>query len=113
MEDVKTTVDDDGRLKFIVTHPKQKAEYYVQKSRDGFVFYEIKTDKGRVPDKLSGRYTKPERALSALQEHLRTAPVSTTVQRDNRAAKREKAKQDAKTAVQTGNDSDLQQRTTD
>jgi len=106
---VKETYDEAGRVKFLVTTPKSKIIYSVQKSRDGYVFYEIKGDKGAVPDKLSGRYTQPELALKALTVHLKSIPETSTVRRDNRTAQREKAKLDAKAKVNPDNTDDLQQ----
>lgn len=82
--DVEEKVDSNGSPEIVVKTSKNKNTYRIAKSNDGFIFYEIKPDIGQLPKKLQGFYTRMDAAKSALLEYLRTAPVSKTVERDEK-----------------------------
>ena len=93
MADVKRIDSKDENPIFKITDgTKTKATLTVQKSRDGFALFEVLIDKGSVPAKLSGRYTTPDRAIKAVKDYLDQRSVSRLVERDNKAAAREKRK---------------------
>ncbi len=104
-------MDMDGKPLWIITTDKSKAEYQVKKSEDGFVFYDVGISVGSVPAKLSGKYTTPDKALKDVRDYIRTMPVSKTVERDIKAANREKRK-NAKT-VSTDDTQHIQQGSSD
>ena len=81
----------------ICTTPKFKTKIYIQKSLGGGnIFFEFKFDKGKIPQELSGRYTSIKKAQIGLEAYLRKQPKSKTVLRDERADKREKERNAAK-----------------
>lgn len=64
----------------------------VQPTFDGFVFYEVKQDKGHLPQELKGRFTRMKEAVEAVRRYERNMKVSRTVQRDQYQKKREERK---------------------
>lgn len=91
---------DENPVFKITDGTKTKSTLTVQKTRDGFAFFEVLIDKGSVPAILSGRYTTPERAIKAVEHYLKNRKVSRIVERDKKAEAREKRK-NAQTAVPT------------
>lgn len=67
--------------------------FTIRPTQDGFIFYEISVDKGNLPEKLKGRYSRMSAAVEAVKEYERLAPVSKTVKRDLNTQAREAQKQ--------------------
>lgn len=90
MVDVERKLDPEGKEILVVTTPKTNCTYYIQKSVDGFTFYDILVDHGSVPKGLSGKYTGPDNALKALTKHIHQMKDTATVKRDKYQAERKK-----------------------
>lgn len=83
MDVVKIESTDKNPI-YEVSHPTRRyTTFYVKKANDGFSLFEITASKGAVPRPLSGKYTKPEKALEALRKFLSTAKETKTTRRDN------------------------------
>lgn len=90
MVDVVRTVNPDGRELLTVTTPKTKCDYKIQKTNDGFIFYEIKVTSGSLPKILEGNYSGPDSALEVLTKYIEQMKVTDTVRRDEYQEKRKK-----------------------
>lgn len=75
-----------------ITSEKFKQTIHVQPTNDGFVFYEVKFEKGKVPEALSGKFTTLKQAIKAVLKYEQTMKTTPTVERDKRAEKRNAAK---------------------
>lgn len=91
---------------------KSEATYTVQKTNDGFAFFEVAIDKGSVPAILAGRFTTPDKAIKAVEDYLRTKAPTRTVKRNANTKAREKQK-NAKAAVPADDKEHLRQGSTD
>ena len=78
-----------------ISSDKFNHTFYVKKSFDGFVFFQVTIDKGTLPDKLKGFYTKPQEAIKAVLAYEHEAKPTATVQRDRKAAKRTAQKEES------------------
>lgn len=103
-------LDDRGKLEYKVSSKKAKANYYARKNNDGFVFYKVEVDVGKVPETLRGKYSGPEVCKDAIVDYLTKRPASQTVQRDNYRKMREEQK---KNALQPDSADDVQQGASD
>lgn len=90
--DVQEKLDDNGKPYLEVNSDLNNIKYYVHKSNDGFIFYQISQSSGKVPERLNQLFTTQVKAFDALKEHLRTAPKSKTKERDEKYAARAAAK---------------------
>ena len=61
---------------------KSASTYSVVKGRNGFAFYEIAIDRGRIPDALQSQYTNLRDAENAVKRYLEIKPKSPTVKRN-------------------------------
>lgn len=100
-------VEDTGEHnpRYVVTDPKFKnSKFYVQKSNDGFKFFEIAVSVGKVASAISGRFTTPEKALKALEDWLKVQKKSKSTRRDETYARNHgaAAKPNSKSDVQQG-----------
>jgi hypothetical protein len=87
MVEVKEELRDDKPF-FTITSAKRRSSFYVSKSNDGFVFYEVGMEKGTVPTKLSGRYTTCSKAVEAVVSYINTQPETKKTRVDNNYAER-------------------------
>lgn len=85
VEELRT---ENGAPRYKVTSPKTKATFFVQKSNDGYCFFEVTTTVGSVPGVLQGKFTDPKFATLQVQKYLDQKKVSPTVERDIKYAKR-------------------------
>ena len=76
---------------------KMLSEIYIEKEVGGYRFFLFRFEKGTVPHVLSGRYTSIKDAQIALERYLRNKPVSKRKRVKERADKREKERNAAKT----------------
>ena len=81
---VETLHDMDGQIMYKVTSPKFKHPFEVSKSRDSFVFYHIKTERGVLAKALQSKFTSPKLALAALKEYIRTTKETQIAARDRK-----------------------------
>tara|TARA_R110000823_G_scaffold33151_2_gene92987 strand:+ start:856 stop:1167 length:312 start_codon:yes stop_codon:yes gene_type:complete len=61
---------------------KLKQELIIRKSKDGFIFFEIASPKGRVAYELSGKYSSVASAKKAIQVYDNNIPLSPTIKRE-------------------------------
>lgn len=85
---IEKDVDFLGKSIWKVSHPKRKASYLVRRTNDGFIFYEVRNEKGTVPKELSTKFTSPKSAITAVVRYLEKTQESPAVSRDNKYALR-------------------------
>ena len=102
--DVVKHEERDTESYYVVTDPKYKNnKFYIRKAKGGFSFFEIGVSRGRVASEISGWFTKPEKALKALEDWLK-------VQKDGMATRRDKMYERAHgTTVQSDDKKHVQQ----
>lgn len=105
--DVKRSEGVRGNPVFTISTPKSKAKYIVQKSNDGFSFFNVKLSVGETPSKLSGMYTTPEKAIHDVKAYIEGMRETATVRRDANTKRREESKNAKK--LQSDNEERVQQ----
>lgn len=75
--------------KTVIESDKTNHKWIVQKSNDGFIFYEIKVDRGNVPKELQGQYSRMKHAVDAVKEYERTMDETKRRRRDKRFEEKE------------------------
>lgn len=87
------TVEDfpDKQLCYI-TSDKMTSKVTIKKSSDGYIFFDIKFDKGAVPSELSGKYTSMATAKKAVLSFLNNRKETESARRENFAKEREERK---------------------
>ena len=60
---------------------KLVTDILIEKSNDGFVFFEFKVTKGSVPKELSGKYSSMSRAKEAVTAYLNRKSESEAAKR--------------------------------
>ncbi len=88
-------INSDGNPEIIVSSTKRKSKFRVVKTNDGFAHFEVKVDKGALPQVLNTRFTSLYKAADAIEEYLRTSRESSTVRRDNFGEEYDKRKKEA------------------
>ena len=104
IEEVPTTVNERPRIK--ITSDKFNSGFLVAPSVGGFVFYSISSTGGSLPKELSGRYTRMDDAVKAVERYERSHKGTQQKQRDVKREERDaaKAKRDSKQHVHSGTD---------
>ncbi len=88
-------IEDTPNQKCVCKTDKLNTDIIIQKSNNGFVFFEIKFTKGSPPAELSGNYTNILKAKQAVEKYVRNRKETPTVRRDNFSkARQERKKQD-------------------
>ena len=88
-------IQDTPNQKCVCKTDKLNTDIIIQKSNNGFVFFEIKFTKGSPPAELSGNYTNILKAKQAVEKYVRNRKETPTVRRDNFSkARQERKKQD-------------------
>ena len=64
----------------------------IQKDRSGYIFFEIVTEKGPVPEELKGHYSSIPKAKKAVEHYLRNKKETIGARRENFAKEREERK---------------------
>jgi|TARA_R110000772_G_scaffold83346_1_gene176361 hypothetical protein len=72
---------------------KLKEQLVIRKARDGFIFFEVTSAKGKVAYELSGRYSSIITAKKAVQAYENNIAVSPTLKREQFAQDRIKRKE--------------------
>jgi hypothetical protein len=82
MVDVEFEIDYNNKTLKAVCPEKLSTPIHVRKSPDGFIFFEVHVEKGKVPGDLSGKYTSLDNAKKAIQEYLNKITPSKAVRRE-------------------------------
>lgn len=82
----------DGKPRVDIHSDKYKQTFTVDKTEDGFIFYEVRVSKGSVPAQLQGKFSRMSDAVKAVEHYIKYAPVSKAVERDRKTEVRERAK---------------------
>jgi len=82
MVDVNFDINYDSKTLRATCPEKLTTPIHVRKSLDGFIFFEVHVEKGKVPGDLSGKYTSLDSAKKAIQVYLNGITPSKTVRRE-------------------------------
>jgi len=82
MVDVNFDINYDSKTLKATCPEKLTTPIHVRKSIDGFIFFEVHVEKGKVPGELSGKYTSLDSAKKAIQVYLNGITPSKTVRRE-------------------------------
>lgn len=82
MVDVEFEIDYDNKTLKASCPEKLSTPIHVKKSPDGFIFFEVHVEKGKVPGDLSGKYTSLDNAKKAIQVYLNNIIPSKAVRRE-------------------------------
>lgn len=81
VEEVIPSVNERPKT-FVRDTDKFKQTFIARPTEDGFVFYEVATDKGPLPAALSGYYSTMKKAVEAIVRYVEKAPKSKATVRD-------------------------------
>lgn len=88
--------EDTVNQRCVCKSDKLVTDIIIQKSQDGFIFFEVKLEAGSPPEELSGKYSSMKTAKKAVENYLRNKKESKAARRENFAkAREERKKQDA------------------
>jgi len=82
MVSVEFDINYDNKTLKAVCPEKLSTPIHVRKSPDGFIFFEVHVEKGKVPGDLSGKYTSLDNAKKAIQDYLNKITPSKAVRRE-------------------------------
>lgn len=85
-------IEDTVNQRCICKSDKLVTDVIIEKSNDGFIFFEINFSKGVRPDQLSGKYSSIKEAKKALVKYLGNKKESKAARRENFAKEREERK---------------------
>jgi hypothetical protein len=89
-------IEDTVNQRCVCKSDKLVSDIIIEKSQDGFIFFEVKFEKGQVPAELSGKYSSIRSAMKAVEGYLLKKKESVAARRENFAKEREeRKKQDA------------------
>ncbi len=75
---------------------KLATDIIIQKANDGFIFFEIKFEKGILPEEFQGKYSGIPAAKKAIENYLKKKKMSKTARRNYfTEAREERKKKDA------------------
>lgn len=80
---------------------KMKTNLTIRKDRSGFIFYEIVTEKGPIPEELSGKYSSMEKAKLAVTQFISNRKETQAAKSEFLAQEREKRKAKDGSVVQS------------
>ena len=88
-------IEDSPNQKAVCKSDKMTTDIIIQKSQDGFIFFEIKFEKGSVPAELAGRYSSIPNAKKAVTQYLSQKKETKAARRESfNKAREERKKQD-------------------
>jgi hypothetical protein len=74
-------IEDTAKLTCICKSDKMVTPLTIRKSRDGFIFFEVVTEKGSVPEELKGKFSNMPSAREAVAQYFRTMPETVAARR--------------------------------
>jgi hypothetical protein len=96
-------IDDRPNQKSVCKSDKMTTDIIIQKSQDGFIFFEIKFERGSVPAELAGRYSDIPNAKKAVTKYLANKKETKAARRENfNAAREERKKRDGSENITKG-----------
>ena len=85
-------IEDTVNQRCVCKSDKLVSDIIIQKSQDGFIFFEVKFEKGLIPTELSGKYSRIRSAKKAVESYLLNKKESKAARRENFAKEREERK---------------------
>lgn len=84
--------EDTVNQRCVCKSDKLMTDIIIEKSQDGFIFFEVKFDKGLIPAELSGKYSSIRSAKKAVESYLLNKKETKAARRENFAKAREERK---------------------
>tara|TARA_R100001460_G_scaffold4206_2_gene12131 strand:+ start:8065 stop:8397 length:333 start_codon:yes stop_codon:yes gene_type:complete len=85
-------IEDTVNQRCVCKTDKLVTDIIIQKSNDGFIFFEIKFEKGNLPEDLKGKYSSIPAAKKAVENYLKTKNMSRSARRNYFTEAREQRK---------------------
>jgi len=85
-------IEDTVNQRCVCKTDKLATDIIIQKTNDGFIFFEIKFEKGILPEELKGRYSGIPAAKKAVGSYLNKKKMSKTARRNYFTEAREERK---------------------
>jgi hypothetical protein len=96
-------IDDRPNQTSVCKSDKMTTDIIIQKSQDGYIFFEIKFEKGSVPAELAGRYTNIPNAKKAVTKYLAKKKETKAARRESfNKAREERKKKDGSENITKG-----------
>ncbi len=89
-------IDDNRNQRSVGKSDKMVSNIIIEKSQDGYIFFEVKFEKGVVPAELSGKYSSIKQAKKSVEKYLNSKKETTAARREyfNKARQERKKQQD-------------------
>ncbi len=84
--------EDTVNQRCVCKSDKLVSNILIEKSQDGFIFFEVKFEKGVVPAELSGKYSSIKQAKKSVEKYLNSKKETTAARRENFSKAREERK---------------------
>ena len=98
-------IEDPSNLTCICKSDKSVVPLTIQKSRDGFIFFEVVMSVGSLPEELKGRFSNMPSAKEAVAQYFRTKKETPTARREN-FGKEYEARKKVKDAAKSNSEDD-------
>ena len=85
-------IEDAAKQICVVKSSKMVSDIIIQKDRSGYIFFEIRLEKGPAPAELSGKFSSMLNAKKAVANFLNARKETTAARRENFAKEREERK---------------------
>jgi hypothetical protein len=85
-------IDDNRNQRSVGKSDKMVSNIIIEKSQDGYIFFEVKFEKGVVPAELSGKYSSIKQAKKSVEKYLNSKKETTAARRENFSKAREERK---------------------
>lgn len=87
-------IDNKAEQSCVCKSDKMVTDILINKSQDGYIFFEIKLEKGPTPSELSGKYTNIPSAKKAVAKYLANKKETIAARRENFNKAREERKKE-------------------
>lgn len=85
-------IEDAAKQVCVVKSSKMVSDIIIQKDRSGYIFFEVKLEKGQAPGELSGKFSSMLKAKEAVAAYLNNRKETKAARRENFAQEREERK---------------------
>ena len=75
-------IDNKAEQSVVCKSDKMLTDIYINKSQDGYIFFEIKLERGPTPSELSGKYTNIPSAKKAVAKYLSNKKETNAARRE-------------------------------
>ena len=85
-------IEDPATQTCVCKSEKMVSPLTIRKSLGGYIFFEVTTEKGSLPEELKGKYSSMAKAKVAVDKYFRTKKETVAARRENFHQEREERK---------------------